>query len=104
MEAAEVIRSARAASGLTLRALAGRAGTSHATLSAYEAGRVHPSVDTVGRIVGAAGFEVAWSLAPRVGGPDPADRGRELVEVLELAGLFPARHTPELAFPRFGPV
>ena len=56
MDAAAVIRTARAGAGLSLRGLAGRAGTSHATLSAYEAGRVHPSIDTVGRIVGAAGY------------------------------------------------
>jgi transcriptional regulator with XRE-family HTH domain len=101
MDAATLIRSARAGSGLTLRRLAHRAGTSHATLSAYETGRVDPSVDTVARIVRAAGFEVEWALAPRMG-DDPGDRGRELVEVLELAALFPARHRPELAFPPFG--
>ncbi len=102
MDAATVIRTARSGSGLTLRALARSAGTSHATLSAYEAGRVDPSMDTVDRIVRAAGYDVDWSLARRVHGPTPGDRGRELVEVLELAALFPARHHPELAYPRFG--
>jgi transcriptional regulator with XRE-family HTH domain len=99
MDAAAVIRTARAGAGLSLRGLAGRAGTSHATLSAYETGRVDPSVHTVDRIVRAAGFDVDWSLARRAPG---GDRGRELVEALELAALFPARHRPELAFPPFG--
>jgi transcriptional regulator with XRE-family HTH domain len=102
MDASTLIRSARAGSGLSLRRLAHRAGTSHATLSAYEAGRVDPSVDTVARIVRAAGFDMEWALAPRVGDDTPGDRGRELVEVLELAAVFPARHQAQLAFPRFG--
>jgi len=103
MDAAIVIRTARAGAGLSLRGLAERAGTSHATLAAYEAGRVDPSVDTVDRIVRAAGYDVDWSLARRPGAGDPAgDRGSELVEALELAALFPARHDPGLALPRFG--
>jgi transcriptional regulator with XRE-family HTH domain len=55
MEAATVLRRARRRSRLTLRELAGRAGTSHATLSAYEAGRKVPTVATLDRIVRAAG-------------------------------------------------
>ena len=41
-------------------------------------------------------------LRPRVGGPDPGDRGRELVEVLDLAAQFPARHEQHLRAPVFG--
>jgi hypothetical protein len=37
-------------------------------------------------------------------GADPAARGRELVEVLELAEMFPARPARTLAAPRFGAV
>jgi transcriptional regulator with XRE-family HTH domain len=102
MTAAMLLRRARRGSGLTLRRLAVRAHTSHATLSAYESGRVDPSMETVQRIVRAAGFDLDVSLSPRVGGDSPEDRGQELVEVLELAALFPARHQPELRFPRFG--
>ena len=104
MDAARTLRVARRRSGLSLRELAPRPGTSHATISAYEAGRVTPSVDTLDRIVRAAGFSVAPSLERRVGDEDgdPAARGRELEEVLELAGLFPARHAPTLEMPIFG--
>ncbi|MGO9027282.1 MAG: helix-turn-helix domain-containing protein [Acidimicrobiales bacterium] len=102
MHAATLLRDARRHSGLTLRRLAARAQTSHATLSAYETGRVDPSVDTLQRIVRAAGFDVEYALTPRVGGDPLDDRGRELVEVLELAALFPARHDPELRSSRFG--
>jgi transcriptional regulator with XRE-family HTH domain len=102
MEAATVLRRARRRSRLTLRELAGRAGTSHATLSAYEAGRKVPTVATLDRIVRAAGFELVDELEPAVGGVDRAARGQELIDVLELASMFPARHEPELSFPRFG--
>jgi transcriptional regulator with XRE-family HTH domain len=104
MEAATVVRTLRQRAGLSLRQLARRAGTSHATLSAYEHGRVEPGVDTVERIARAAGFSVTAELAPVPGGDRAGSRGDELVAVLELAAMFPARHAPELTFPRFGPV
>ena len=101
MNATITLRRARARSGLSLRELARRARTSHSTLAAYEAGRVVPSVDTLDRIVRSAGFDAVVDLEPRI---DDADggRGRELVEVLELAAAFPARHAAKLPFPRFG--
>jgi len=102
MEAATVLRRVRSRSHLSLRELAGRAGTSHATLSAYETGRKVPSVATLDRIVRAAGLELTEELGPAVGGGDRAARGRELIEVLDLASMFPARHEAELTYPRFG--
>ena len=103
MEASSLVRRARTRAGLSLRELARRAGTSHSTLSAYETGRKVPTVETLDRIVRAAGYVAGVDLEPDVGGPDRAARGRELVEVLELAAMFPARHAPTLEFPRFGP-
>ncbi len=97
-----LIRSARARSGLSLRQLAARAGTSHSTLSAYESGAKEPGVATLARILRAAGFALDLGLEPRIGGPDPEARGRELVEVLELAAMFPARHDQQLRAPIFG--
>jgi transcriptional regulator with XRE-family HTH domain len=102
MHAASIIRTTRQRAGLSLRALARRAGTSHATLAAYEAGRKVPSVETLDRIVRSAGYELEIGVGPNVGGADRAARGRELVEVLELAALFPARHRETLEFPIFG--
>jgi transcriptional regulator with XRE-family HTH domain len=101
VEASSIIRRARRRSGLTLRALARRAGTSHSALAAYESGRVTPTVDTFERIVRAAGFTVTATLTPAVDAD--AERARELAEVLELAGQFPARHAREIEYPRFGP-
>lgn len=101
MRSDTVIRRVRSRSGLSLRALAARAGTSHSTIAAYEAGRKVPTVDTLSRLVRAAGFELTVSLDPAIGGPDRTARGRELEEVLMLAAEFPARHAPHLPYPSF---
>lgn len=58
-----LIRMARRQAGLTQTALAKRAGTSQAAVSAYESGRRSPSVDTLCRILGAAGLELRMRLA-----------------------------------------
>ena len=87
---------------MSLRALAARAGTSHATLSAYENGRVDPTAAVLSRIVEAAGCSLETTL---LGSPPEFEgltRGDELLAVLELAEQFPARHAPDLEFPRFG--
>jgi transcriptional regulator with XRE-family HTH domain len=102
MNAASTLSRARSRSGLSQRELARRAGTSHSTLAAYETGRKTPSVATLDRIVRAAGFELGVEMAPSLGEADPRARGRELVEVLELAALFPARHAAVLEYPKFG--
>ena len=65
---------------------------------AYESGRKVPSVDTLGRLLRAAGFEPMVDLVPA---PDDR-RGEELIEALDLAAQFPARHSRTLRFPRFG--
>jgi transcriptional regulator with XRE-family HTH domain len=106
MDAAHLIRTARLRAGLSLRQLAERAQTSHSTLAAYEQARKTPNVDTLDRILTACGFRVEVTLAPRPTevAADPAARGRELVEVLELAEMFPARQTADLTAPRFGAV
>jgi transcriptional regulator with XRE-family HTH domain len=103
VDAASTIRRARLDARLSLRALGERAGTSHATLAAYEAGRTVPRVDTLDRILRAAGYASDITTSPR---PDATDaereaKGRELLQVLDLAGLFPARHDPAITFPRF---
>jgi transcriptional regulator with XRE-family HTH domain len=102
MDAATTLRSARTRAGLGLRALARRADTSHATLRAYETGAKVPRVDTLDRLVRAAGFELAVDLGAGVPEEGAAARAVELVEALELAAAFPAEHDRELRFPPFG--
>jgi len=101
VDAAATLRRARRRSGLSLRALAARAGTSHSTLAAYEQGRKVPTVETLDRIVRAAGYVLEVALTPAVGGADRTARGRELADVLELAEQFPARHAATLDLPVF---
>ena len=103
MDAALIIRTARRHSKLSLRALAARAGTSHATLSAYENGRVDPTTTVLSRIIAASGQSLEATL---LGGPPDLDgmtRGDELIAVLELAEQFPAGHASHLQFPVFRP-
>jgi transcriptional regulator with XRE-family HTH domain len=103
MNAAVTLREVRLSSGLSLRALAERAGTSHATLVAYEAGRAVPRVDTLDRILRAAGFATDIAVTRRADATvaERHAKGEELREALELAAMFPARHSRRLRFPRF---
>ena len=84
----------------SLRALGRRAETSHATLAAYEAGRVAPTTDTLRRVLRASGFEAEPTFVRVLA--DHESRGQELLDVLELAEHFPARHSATLTFPPFG--
>jgi transcriptional regulator with XRE-family HTH domain len=99
----DLLREARMRSGLSLRQLATRAGTSHATLLAYENGRKIPAVSTFLRILEACGFAVDLNIAPRIRERDGLDRGEELAEVLLLAEQFPAHPDRRMIYPRFGP-
>jgi transcriptional regulator with XRE-family HTH domain len=104
MDVAASIRQARQRAGLSQTALAGRAGTSQATISAYESGRKQPSVDTLERLLAAAGERLTTERAARaVVRPSQAQlqkAGRTLVEVLGLAEALPSRRAGKLRFPR----
>ena len=98
----------RRAAGMSQAQWAQAAGTSRPTLSAYEHGRKSPTLQTVERLLAAAGFElqarprsqwtavgvgrgrVAWvpSALPRL---DPAAALREVVLPLELDWSDPGR-------------
>jgi transcriptional regulator with XRE-family HTH domain len=97
---ARQLREARAAAGLSLRELAVRAGTSHATLAAYEQGKKMPSAATFLRILESAGFAVDIELSPRIRVRDGIERGRELEDVLDLAEQFPARRRKTTGYPK----
>jgi len=100
--AAGLIQIARQRAGLSLREVASRAGTSHPTLHAYEAGRKTPSVATFLRVLDACGFAVDFELSPRIRWQDGIYRGDELEQVLELAGQFPAKVSRFMDYPKFG--
>ena len=98
---AALLAKARAEAGLSLRELAQRAKTSHATLSAYERGRKVPSVTTFIRILEACGNAVDIRLLPRIREKDGIPRGEELESVLKLAGQFPVKASRFLELPAF---
>ena len=104
MDAATTIRAARRRAGLSQQELAARAGTSQATVSAYENGHKQPTVETFGRLLAAAATRLVAQPAERpVVQPSDAQlarAGRTLVAVLDLAAALPARHRPELRYPR----
>jgi transcriptional regulator with XRE-family HTH domain len=103
MDAALVLRGVRRRAGWSLRRLADLAHTSHATLAAYEGGRVVPGAETLERIVRSAGYELEPAVVRTIpAAAATADRERELLDVLELAEQFPARHSRTLQYPRFG--
>lgn len=105
VEHAAILRNARLAAGLSLRALALRAGTSHPTLLAYERGTKTPAITTFLRILQACDCAVDVTLKPRVRARNGLDRGEELAQALELASHFPSKYVttkPPLEFPRFG--
>jgi DNA-binding phage protein len=68
--AGAIIKSARLHAGLSLREVARRAKTSHATLSRYEDGTIEPSFVVVERVVEACGLEMRVLLTE----PDVEDR------------------------------
>ncbi len=101
LRSATVLRNARQRAGLSLREAALRAGTSHATLSAYETGRKTPSVDNFLRILESLGYAVNFELHPRIRQADGLDRGEELAQVLQLAEQFPVKVSRHMTYPRF---
>jgi transcriptional regulator with XRE-family HTH domain len=61
--AGSLVLSARLKAGLTQQQLAGRMGVTQPVVAAYESGRRQPTVQTLMRIVSAAGFDLRLSLA-----------------------------------------
>lgn len=103
---ASEIREARRRAGLTQAKLAARAGTSQATLSAYERGSKTPSVGTYARLLAACGSRLTVETGhPPLTIPSAAlhqRTARRLAQVLALAAELPTRHHRELHFPRLG--
>ena len=107
MNVASTLKEVRASAGLTQAELAARAGTSQATVSAYESGRKEPAVETLSRLLAAAGARLTVQRA-RVAVAQPSKEqhhrtARELIEALELAEQLPRRHARDLRFPRLEP-
>ncbi len=100
MTSATTIAQARERAGLTQRELAERSGTSAAAICEYEAGRRVPRVDTLERILAAAGGElvvaVRWPTPPVI---DVERNARVLVDLLDLVDHLPHRRPGPLTGP-----
>jgi uncharacterized protein len=108
MTAAELLREARERAGLTQSALAARAGTSQATLSAYESGARQPNLDTFLRLIAATDSTLIVRPGPKrhVAIPTRSETrrvARTLPEVIGLAEALPHRHHRRLAYPALEP-
>jgi transcriptional regulator with XRE-family HTH domain len=99
VRAAALLVEARRRSHLSRRELARRAGTSAATLAAYEQGEKEPGVATLERLLAAAGFDLEARLAPRLGRDEEARIAADLEDVLLLAEALPSRPRGELGYP-----
>lgn len=93
-----MIATARRQAGLSLARLAELAGTSAATLHAYERGRVAPRLDTLQRVLNAAGASVELRMRP---GFVEAERRWEFEQVLQVAAAFPSRERGAFGAPVF---
>lgn len=89
--AGRLVRDARTRAGLSLRTLAGRAGTSDATLSCYETGAKDPRTQTLARVLAATGHELTTRPAR-----SPSQRLLDLVCVDLAARVLDDPHVLEL--------
>lgn len=83
---ASLLTEVRERAGLTITELARRSATSRPTLSAYEHGRVSPTLETVKRVVAAAGQDLRAVRVPEWK-PIPVGRGRVAAVPDELPRL-----------------
>ena len=107
MKPASLLSTARHRAALTQAEMAVRAGTSQATVSAYESGRKQPSAATLSRLLAAAGWRLSLAPAARpVVQPSAemlAEAGQVFEQALDLAEALPSQHSAELRFPRLAP-
>ena len=100
MDVATLLHDTRRRAGLSQRELARRAHTSAAAVCLYERGERVPRVDTLERLLAAAGATLSLDAlsAPHI---DLVARAEDLVAVLGLADQLPRHHDRELTFPPF---
>jgi transcriptional regulator with XRE-family HTH domain len=89
--AAKLLARARAAAGLTQRALAGRARTSQSVVARIERGQTSPSLETLARLLAAAGFDLRAEIEPT-----GAEMTHMLDDVARILALTPEERLLEL--------
>lgn len=103
MDAAAIVSIARERAGLSKRELARRAGTSPAAIVKYEAGTMSPTVETLSRILDAAGWSIEVDLVSRPARDvDDKTRGEMIADLLGVVDALEIRPAPVLIqCPRF---
>ena len=84
-QARTALREARLRAGLTQAGLAQRAHTSQPTIASYERGHREPTLPTLERLVGAAGYDLELLLQPRRVRPLTREERRSLSLHCEIA-------------------
>lgn len=96
-ESGSLLREARRRAGLSQRELAKRAGTAQSVVARIELGQTNPTLETLTRLLAAAGFDLATHLLPR-----PVTGSHMLEDVARILSLSPEDRLAELAnFSRF---
>lgn len=90
-EAAATVLAARSEAGLSQRALAELAGTSGATIAAYERGTKEPRLSTLRRILEAAGMRLEYRYQPLVSDRGAGGLTREEARSLAIHRAIAAR-------------
>ncbi len=91
LDAALLVREARARAGLTQRQLAARASTSQSVVARVEAGQTRPGSGTLRRLLEAAGFELRAELVPL-----PVVETHMLEDVARILALTPEERLREV--------
>jgi len=89
--AGAIVRAVRVEAGLSQRDLAARAGTSGATVAAYEGGSKEPRLSTLRRLVQAAGMRLELGYVPEMAGEPGGGLTREEARSLALHRAITAR-------------
>ena len=104
VNASELLRRARSASGLNQRDYAARVGVRQPVISAYENGRREPALSTLDRLVRGSGLRIRVDLVPPTTdlppAADAAEHAERLLDVLSLVDAIPRYRTGELTMPR----
>lgn len=94
IDAARLLKDARARTGLSQRALAARAGTAQSVVARIELGETSPTVGTLNRLLDAAGVRPVVELPTSVAGiteaPELLERLRVFFAASELPGVASA--------------
>ncbi|MFV1986065.1 MAG: multiprotein-bridging factor 1 family protein [Gemmatimonadota bacterium] len=90
--AGRLVRTARLRAGLSQRELARRAATAQSVVARIERGQTDPGWSTLGRLLGAAGFELSGDLRLR-----PTADSHMLDDVDRILRLSPEQRLAEVA-------